>query len=201
MTDYQIIGLTFAVVVTVILAMIWRTFRSAQSHRDFPRIIRKISKYYMKNVVIPDAVEGSAFIDWLVLTPRGILIISEKPYKGMIFASENISQWTQIIDRRSYSFDNPLRQLEVDVVTIKTLIPAIPVKGYVVFDRDSFFPKGKPKVVLTLKEIKQNLTVFREGKISAELMQAWDKLRTILKEGTDSDRSFDGMNTSSNFVG
>lgn len=199
MADLQIIGLIFIVAVAVILMLIWRTIRSAQSYRDFPRIIRKISKYNMKNVVIPDAVEGSSFIDWLVLTPRGVLIISEKPYKGMIFASENISQWTQVIDRRSYSFDNPLRQLEVDVVTIKTLIPGIPVKGYVVFDRDSFFPKGKPKIVLTLKEIKQNLTVFREGAISAELMQAWDKLRTVLKEGTDTNRGFDGMNPSSNF--
>ena len=199
MTDYQIIGLIFIAIIAVILYLIWRTMRSAQSHRYFPRIIKKISKYYMKNVLIPDAVEGAAFIDWLVLTPRGILIISQKPYRGMIFASENISHWTQVIDRRSYSFDNPLRQLEVDVVTIKTLIPGIPVKGYAVFDRDSFFPKGKPKIVLTLNEIKQNISVFKEGTISDELMQAWNKLRVILKEGSDTDRGFDGMNASSNF--
>jgi len=153
----------------------------------------------MKNVIIPDAVEGSSFIDWLVLTPRGILIISQKPYKGVIFAAENISHWTQVIERRSYSFENPLRQLEVDVVTIKTMIPGTPVKGYVVFDRDSYFPKGKPKIVLTLKEIKQNISVFREGTISSELLLAWEKLRQNLKEGSESERGFGGMNTSSNY--
>jgi len=154
----------------------------------------------MKNVVIPDAVEGSSFIDWLVLTPRGILIISQKPYKGMIFGAENISHWTQVVDRRSYTFDNPLRQLEVDLVTIKSLIPNVPVKGYVVFDRDSFFPKGKPKIVLTLNEIKQNISVFREGVISNELLEAWDKLSSQLKPGSNSEQNFGDMNASRNFV-
>jgi len=199
MSDYLIVGLVFVVIISIILFMILKTYRSTESYRYFPRIIRKISKYYMKNVVIPDAVEGSTYIDWLVLTPRGVLIISQKPYQGMIFGSENISHWTQVVERRSYSFDNPLRQLEVDLVTIKSLIPGVPVKGYVVFDRDSFFPKGKPKIVLTLNEIKQNISIFREGTISDELKEAWEKLRMVLKEGADSDRDFSDMNTSSNF--
>ena len=200
MSDYLIVALVFSVIIAIILLLMWKTFRSKESHRYFPKIIRKISKYYMKNVVIPDAVEGSSFIDWLVLTPRGILIISQKPYKGMIFGAENISHWTQVVDRRSYTFDNPLRQLEVDLVTIKSLIPNIPVKGYVVFDRDSFFPKGKPKIVLTLNEIKQNISVFREGVISSELLEAWEKLSSQLKPGSNSEQNFDDMNASRNFV-
>ena len=200
MSDYLIVALVFSVIIAIILLLMWKTFRSKESHRYFPKIIRKISKYYMKNVVIPDAVEGSSFIDWLVLTPRGILIISQKPYKGMIFGAENISHWTQVVDRRSYTFDNPLRQLEVDLVTIKSLIPNIPVKGYVVFDRDSFFPKGKPKIVLTLNEIKQNISVFREGVISNELLEAWDKLSSQLKPGSNSEQNFGDMNASRNFV-
>ena len=200
MSDYLIVALVFSVIIAIILLLMWKTFRSKESHRYFPKIIRKISKYYMKNVVIPDAVEGSSFIDWLVLTPRGILIISQKPYKGMIFGAENISHWTQVVDRRSYTFDNPLRQLEVDLVTIKSLIPNVPVKGYVVFDRDSFFPKGKPKIVLTLNEIKQNISVFREGVISNELLEAWDKLSSQLKPGSNSEQNFGDMNASRNFV-
>lgn len=199
MSDYQIIGLVFAVISAVILFLIWRVMRTSESRHYFPRVIRKISKHYMKNVLIPDAVEGSSFIDWLVLTPRGILIISQKPYRGMIFASENISHWTQVVDRRSYSFENPLRQLEVDVVTIKTLIPGTPVKGYVVFDKDSFFPKGKPKIVLTLNEIQQNLSVFKEGTISPELKAAWDKLRNVLKEGGGTGANFIGAKASGHY--
>ncbi len=199
MSDYLLVGLVFFVIIATILFMMWKTFQSKESHRYFPRIIRKISKHYMKNIMIPDAVEGSSFIDWLVLTPHGVFIISQKPYKGMIYGAENISHWTQIIARRSYSFENPMRQLEIDLVTIKSLIPGIPVNGYVVFDRDSFFPKGKPKTVLTLNEIKQNISVFKEGDISDEFKKAWEKLRTVLKQSIDSEHSFDGMKASSNF--
>ncbi|MDH5443942.1 MAG: NERD domain-containing protein [Gammaproteobacteria bacterium] len=199
MSDIEIIGSGIAGLIAIILFLIWRNSQSGKSYRDFPKIVKRISTHYMRNVMIPDAVEGSSFIDWLILTPRGVLIISQKPYKGLIFASENISHWTQVLDRRSYSFDNPLRQLEVDVVTIKSLIPGIPVKGYVVFDRDSFFPKGKPKIVLTLKEIKQNISVFREGEIKEELLIAWDKLQQTLKEGTEEDRGYGGMNSVSNY--
>lgn len=198
MSDFQIIGISFSVVILIIIFLIWKNYRSTDSHKYFPKVIRKISKFYMKNVVIPDAVEGSTFIDWLVLTPRGILIISQKPYKGLIFGAENISHWTQVIDRRSYNFENPLRQLEVDVVTIKSIVPGVPVKAYVVFDRDSFFPKGKPKIVLTLNEIKQNISVFREGTISPELKAAWDKLQEELLTARGA-QGLDTLNTSSNF--
>lgn len=78
MTDYQIISLIFVFIIAVILYLLWRTVRAGQSYRYFPRVIKKISKYNLKNVLIPDAVEGSSFIDWLVLTPRGILVISQK---------------------------------------------------------------------------------------------------------------------------
>ena len=196
MLDYQIVGLSFAVIILMILMMIVKTYIRTKSYRYFPRIIRKISKNYLKNVVIPDAVEGSSFIDWLVLTPRGILIISQKPYQGIIFCSENISHWTQVVDRRSYSFDNPMRQLELDLVTIKSMVPGVAVKGYVVFDRDSFFPKGKPKTVLTLNEIKQNISIFREGSVSDDLKAAWDTLRTNLKESAGSAPLLEGMNAS-----
>ena len=177
--------LPWALAVLVLLLIgiyLWRYFFKPDSEKIFSRTIRQISKYVLHNVVIPDAVEGSSYIDWLVLTPRGILVLSQKPYSGMIFAAENISQWTQVVGRRSYSFDNPLQQLEVDVVTIKSLIPNAPVKGYVVFDQDSYFPKGKPNKALTLKEVKQNISVLKEGAISPELKEFWDKLCSVLKE-------------------
>ena len=172
--------LAFLVFLLVAL-LLWR-YVKPNSEKQFARTIKKISKYVMHNVIIPDAVEGSSYIDWLVLTPRGILVLSQKPYRGMIFAAENISKWTQVVGRRSYAFTNPLQQLEVDVVTIKSLIPNAPVKGYVVFDQDSYFPKGKPSKALTLKEVKQNTTVLKEGEITPELKDFWDKLCSILKE-------------------
>ena len=183
MAEYQWIlpWILVSLVLLLLVILLWRYFKPS-SEKQFARTIKKISKYVMHNVIIPDAVEGSSYIDWLVLTPRGILVLSQKPYRGMIFAAENISKWTQVIGRRSYAFNNPLQQLEVDVVTIKSLIPNAPVKGYVVFDQDSYFPKGKPSKALTLKEVKQNTSILKEGKITPELKEFWDRLCIVLKE-------------------
>ncbi|MDH5180016.1 MAG: NERD domain-containing protein [Gammaproteobacteria bacterium] len=136
----------------------------------------------MRNVVIPDAVEGTSVIDWVVLTYQGILILKMKNYRGMIFASDSIRQWTQVIARRSFTFDNPLQQLDIDMVTIRTLAPGINLKGYVVFGDDSHFPKGRPKNVTTVSEIKQNLHLFKQGEISEELLAQWNKLVPLLKQ-------------------
>ena len=199
MSEYEMIAGIIAVAIIVILILIWRTSQSSKSYREIPKIIRNISKYHLKSVLIPDAVEGSSYIDWVVLTPKGILVINQKPYKGIIFASENISHWTQVIDKKSYSFDNPLRQLEIDLVTIKSLLPNITVKGYVVFDRDSFFPKGKPKEVFTIKELKQKVDAFAEGEITEDLLSAWNSLKLSLQDGAEAERRVDDMNTSSNY--
>lgn len=184
MTDIQMllkIGIPIAAALILGVA-IYKMLRKYFSKNNHARLIRKLSKYSVRNVVIPDAVEGSSFIDWVVLIPQGILVLNIKSYRGMIFASENIHQWTQVVNNRSYTFKNPLQQLELDVVTIKSFIPGAPVKGYVVFDYDSVFPKGKPKNVTTINEIKQNVELFNEGEISEELLEYWSKLKEVLKQ-------------------
>lgn len=184
MWDYQQIASLGVTGVLLLLAVyvLYRNLRKYYSKDNYARLINKISKYSLRNVVIPDAVEGASLIDWVMLTPQGILVLNIKTYRGMIFASENIRQWTQVIARRSFTFDNPLQQLEIDVVTIKTLAPGVSVKGYVVFDYDSHFPKGRPKNITTIGEIKQNLKLFKQGEVSEELLEQWNKLTLLLKQ-------------------
>lgn len=184
MADYQQIAIIVASIVVglVIAVLLYRKLRSYYSKSNYARLINKISKHSLRNVIVPDAVEGASLIDWVILTPEGILILNIMNYRGMIFASENIHQWTQVVARRSYTFENPLQQLDIDVVTIKTLAPGINVKGYVVFDYDSHFPKGRPKNVTTIGEIKQSIKALQEKEVSEELLAAWNKLTPLLKQ-------------------
>jgi len=184
MTDLQML-LNIGIPIIALLIISYVAFKILRKHfskNNHARLIRQISKHSLRNIIIPDAVEGSSFIDWVVLTPQAILVLNIKTYRGMIFASENIHQWTQVVNRRSYTFKNPLQQLELDVVTIKSFIPGAPVKGYVVFDYDSVFPKGKPKDVITIGEIKQNIQHFNDGEVSPELNEYWNKLKELLKQ-------------------
>ena len=53
---------------------------------------------------------GTTQIDHVVLSPFGIFAIETKNLAGRIEGSERAAQWTQHLRRRSYTFQNPLRQ-------------------------------------------------------------------------------------------
>jgi len=61
------------------------------------------------NVIIPSK-SGTTQIDHILVSPYGVFIVETKNMKGWIFGSENQSKWTQVLHRKKYSFQNPLRQ-------------------------------------------------------------------------------------------
>lgn len=54
--------------------------------------------------------DGTTQIDHVFLSPYGIFVLETKNIKGWIFGSEQQSQWTQKLYKRSFKFQNPLRQ-------------------------------------------------------------------------------------------
>jgi restriction system protein len=69
------------------------------------------SKVYVKfhNVIIPGE-NGTAQIDTVIISTFGVFIVETKNKKGWIFGSAQNASWTQVIYRRKYTFQNPLRQ-------------------------------------------------------------------------------------------
>lgn len=61
------------------------------------------------DVVVPSG-NGTTQIDHILVSPFGILVIETKNMNGWIFGSGNQPQWTQMMGRRKYRFQNPLRQ-------------------------------------------------------------------------------------------
>lgn len=62
------------------------------------------------NLIIPSS-NGTAQIDHLIVSEFGLFIVETKNKKGWIFGDENSKKWTQIIFKKKYSFQNPLRQV------------------------------------------------------------------------------------------
>ena len=69
------------------------------------------TKLYQRfhDVIIPSN-NGTTQIDHIVVSPFGLFIVETKNYKGWIYGSESQSNWTQVIYKSKYSFQNPLRQ-------------------------------------------------------------------------------------------
>ena len=53
---------------------------------------------------------GTTQIDHILVSPFGIFVIETKNYRGWIYGSDSQSNWTQVIYKYKYSFQNPLRQ-------------------------------------------------------------------------------------------
>ena len=54
--------------------------------------------------------DGTTQIDHVFLSPFGIFVLETKNMQGWIFGEEKQAQWTQKLYRRTFRFQNPLRQ-------------------------------------------------------------------------------------------
>ncbi|MEX0731732.1 MAG: nuclease-related domain-containing protein [Aquisalimonadaceae bacterium] len=62
------------------------------------------------NVTLPTP-DGTTQIDHIFVSRFGIFVVETKNMKGWIFGGENQAQWAQKIFKKSFKFQNPLRQI------------------------------------------------------------------------------------------
>ncbi|MDR6677228.1 hypothetical protein J2W58_001414 [Pseudomonas psychrotolerans] len=63
----------------------------------------------LNNVTLPTP-DGTTQIDHVVLSRYSIFVVETKNMSGWIFGSERQAQWTQKLYKRTFKFQNPLRQ-------------------------------------------------------------------------------------------
>jgi len=132
----------------------------------------------MQNVILSDGMDGTVYIDNIVLMPEQALVVSVGRYQGAIFASENIDVWTQVVGNRSYKFNNPLLKLEQDIAALRAHLPKINISGVLVFSSGVKFPKGKPNNVISILEAKERFGTAHEQQVKVEYQDAWIKIKT-----------------------
>ncbi len=167
-----------AVVVIVLLLMVVlsKPLRNFFDRFRVGRAIKRLGTASMSNVVLSDGMEGHVFIEYLVLTPDKVLVVSVRRYSGAIFAAENMDMWAQVTDGSSYKFPNPLHEIETAMAALKSHVPDTAVSGIILFGRDSTFPKGKPEGVMHITEITKLSMPDKDTPISEPVRRAWDRL-------------------------
>ena len=181
LTSGQLItwSVAFILVLALIISFI-PVFRYILHERRLAKAIRLLGLKSIRNVILPDGVGGSAFIDYLVLQTERILVVMLKRYRGTIFCADNIDQWTQLVGQRSFKFPNPLRQNEVDVQSVRNIAKNADIEGVILFHGQCDFPKGKPEQVLMVPEVIENMNktkAIQSEKIGSE----WDLLMSAVK--------------------
>lgn len=174
-----VIAVVIAVAVTILVPILMRRYRRDAEQRRVAKIIKALNITALKNVAFPDGMDSYVFIDYLLLTPAGIVVLDLQDYNGFIFGGPNIDQWTQMVRQRGYKFENPLHQNAWRVQIIRALVEDAPLIGKVVFSSVSQFPKGIPDGVVHVSTLSEDLAQLVDNKAMPEIVRkAWDKLST-----------------------
>lgn len=169
----------FAVLVLAILLR--RYLRRTQHSRQINKLIRDISRSELRQFLVPDSVDGEVWIDCLLLTDGGLLVLDIRDYTGNLFGGETINEWTQLIGVKSHKFDNPLLELPARVHAVQALAGDVPVTGQVVFTHRGNFPKGQPEGVCMVEEVYEQLSGFlRPALPEGRLEEAWSKVKAAV---------------------
>ena len=90
--------------------------------------------------------DGSTQIDHVLVSRFGIFSIETKNMQGWIFGSERQAEWTQKIYKRSFKFQNPLRQNYKHTQALESTLQVPPdtVHSVIVFVGGSTFKTDMP---------------------------------------------------------
>lgn len=142
-------------------------------------LLKNLGRESLHHVTIPDGMDGNIFIEHLILTPKEIVLLGVKKYRGLIFAGEKIDLWTQVIGNKSYKFENPLHQLETDVLALNSQIENSKVEKKVLFISGSEFPKGKPDNIVFIQDVKDWRRNYAADEIPDALRTDWKRLLEV----------------------
>jgi Nuclease-related domain len=122
-------------------------------------------------IPLPD---GTTQIDHVLVSRFGIFVIETKDYTGWIFAGARDRQWTQVLYRSKFRFQNPLRQNYRHVLAVQGLLDFIPaevIRPVVVFTGDAHFKTGMPDGVFNLPTFLAYVEGHSEEVISINRLQ------------------------------
>ncbi|MBQ0726984.1 MAG: NERD domain-containing protein [Thalassolituus oleivorans] len=88
-------------------------------------------------------------IDHIFVSKYGLFVVETKNYKGWIFGTEKQAQWTQKLYKKSYRFQNPLRQNYKHQKALQVLldIPLDKIHSVIAFMGEATFKTPMPKNV------------------------------------------------------
>jgi restriction system protein len=149
------------------------------------------------NIILP-ARNGTAQIDHLLVSRYGLFIVETKNIKGWIFGSKSQPKWTQVLYKRKYSFQNPIRQtfrqkkvlcefLGLDESTVHTVVYFVgdckfktPLPANVLKSGLGRYIKGFQYQILSYEDV-DHVTWILEQYMSGTTVKRRDHVRSLRK--------------------
>ncbi|MBN4079217.1 NERD domain-containing protein [Beggiatoa alba] len=193
-TLFYVLEGALALLVLGVGFFIWKQMHKGRHQRHAQKVIESLGIKYLHNAVFPDGIDGLVFIDYLLLVKGGFVVLDMEHSEGHLFGGESVDQWSQVLNNKTYKFNNPLyanqQKCQAVIWNIKQHTktstdadgqhPSL-VHGWVTFTHAGNFPKGIPARVSMIDELKQNLgeLISADQPVNSELHETWDALYTI----------------------
>lgn len=179
-----LISTLFAGLIIIVgLGYLFYRFNKPTDEKLIENTIREIADECMKDVIISDGMYGYYFVDYLMLLSGKIIVLGVEHYEGYIFGGENIDEWAQVVNQKSYKFKNPLRSYVACAQNINDLFKGADVEARIIFTSAGNFPKGVPKGVYQMQDFKAELNDIKHSNItSADIVEIWQKLKKTVNE-------------------
>jgi hypothetical protein len=135
---------------------------SRYQHRGEARLTRVVRKnfgfpdYHLMNHVTLQLDDGTTQVDHILVSRFGVFVIETKDYKGWIFANAKQANWTQVLFRLKFKFQNPIFQNSRHVRAVQGLLDFLPpgaIKSVVVFTGEVEFMTEIPQGVFYISEL------------------------------------------------
>jgi hypothetical protein len=109
--------------------------------------------YHLMNHVTLQLKDGTTQIDHILVSRFGVFVIETKHHKGWIFANAKQANWTQVLFKVKFKFQNPILQNFRHVRAVQELLNFLPhnaIKSVVVFTGEAEFKTEVPQGVFSL---------------------------------------------------
>jgi hypothetical protein len=163
-----------------LLVWAYQSYRRFAWRRSLLAALRRVSYDVVRDVLVPDGMDGHVHVDFLLLTQRGILVLDLREIPGLVFGGDQMDQWTVMTRSRRFSFANPQGPLLDRIAAVKQIVDDVPVEGRVLFTTRSRFPKGRPKSVLMLDSIAAEyapMDMTSMQSVVSKYQPAWERLK------------------------
>ena len=179
-THYKLIILIVVIAVTGIV--FYKFYQNNRFRLKTKKCIGRISYDFVHNVTLDNGVDQYAQFDYIALTQNGVVVIDVKNYSGHIFGAEKIDEWTQIINKKSYKFDNPFFDIEHKLELLKDINKDINITGLILFTDEADFPKGCPDNVISLKDLKTRFAAVKKRDVPAISLKMWEQIKNNIQQ-------------------
>lgn len=144
-------------------------------------LLRRIAWEQLKDVVIPDDVDGEIHLDLALLTARGILVLEVRRAAGTLFWGEQLERWTVLDGARRKVIDNPLPGMRARRHAVHALVPRVPVDGRVLLAGPVQISGDNPPGVVLTSDLLAEFPARGKAPPPDTLQAAWEALKAAAR--------------------